>query len=171
MAAAVDQPDRPARADAAARPGSRAPASGPYARPGNGGAGRDQPVEWTFAATLRRFRLRTGRSQNALGRVVALDASYIHRLESGERDTPTRQVVDALARALALTPEERDTLLFAAGYVPPSLQKLGPHDSTVAVVLRLLTDDRLSPAARGDFRAVVETIAARWQHPRQISTA
>ncbi|MGI8913343.1 MAG: hypothetical protein ACR2JY_06075, partial [Chloroflexota bacterium] len=74
-----------------------------------------------------------------------------------------RQVVEALAHALRLTPSEWDGLLFAAGYVPPSLQKLGPHDSTVAAITRLLTDDCLSPASRADFRAVVETVAARWQ--------
>ena len=116
-----------------------------------------------FASTLRRYRLRSGLSQNALAKVVGIDASYINRLESGEREAPTREVAHALARALALFPEEVDCLLFAAGHVPPGLQKLGPADSTIAAVTRLLTNDRLSPEARADFRAVVETIAERWQ--------
>ena len=117
----------------------------------------------TFESTLRRYRLRAGISQNALAKVVGINASYINRLESGEREAPTREVAHALARALALVPEETDRLLFAAGHVPPSLQKLGPADSTIAAVTRLLTNDRLSPEARADFRAVVETIAIRWQ--------
>ena len=117
----------------------------------------------TFESTLRRYRLRAGISQNALAKVVGINASYINRLESGEREAPTREVAHALARALALVPEETDRLLFAAGHVPPSLQKLGPADSTVAAVTRLLTNDHLSPEARADFRAIVETIAIRWQ--------
>jgi transcriptional regulator with XRE-family HTH domain len=116
-----------------------------------------------FGSTLRRYRLRAGLSQNALAKVVGINASYINRLESGEREAPTREVAHALARALTLAPEEVDRLLFSAGHVPPSLQKLGPADSTVAAVTRLLTNDRLSPEARADFRAVVETIAIRWQ--------
>jgi transcriptional regulator with XRE-family HTH domain len=124
-----------------------------------GDAGMDE----SFGPVLRCFRQRAGISQNALAKVAALDASYVHRLESGERGTPTRPVVDALAQALTLAPEERDQLLFAAGYVPPSLQRLGPRDPTLAAVVRQLTDERLSPASRADFRAVVETIAARWQ--------
>ena len=116
-----------------------------------------------FGNTLRRYRLRAALSQNALAKVVGINASYINRLESGEREAPTREVAHALARALNLGPEEVDRLLFSAGHVPPSLQKLGPADSTVAAVTRLLTNDRLSPEARADFRAVVETIAIRWQ--------
>jgi len=117
-----------------------------------------------FGSTLRRYRLRAGLSQNALAKIVGINASYINRLESGEREAPTRDVAAALGRALGLAPEELDRLMFSAGHVPPSLQKLGPADSTVAAVTRLLTNDRLSPEARADFRAVVETIAIRWQH-------
>jgi transcriptional regulator with XRE-family HTH domain len=116
-----------------------------------------------FGSTLRRYRLRAGLSQNALAKVVGINASYINRLESGEREAPTREVAHALARALGLASEEVDRLLFSAGHVPPSLQKLGPADSTVAAVTRLLTNDHLSPEARADFRAIVETIAIRWQ--------
>lgn len=124
-----------------------------------------------FASTLRHFRLRAGLSQYALAKVVGINASYINRLESGEREAPTREVSQALAKALMLSAEEVDRLLFSAGHVPPSLQKLGPGDSTVAAITRLLTNDRLSPEARADFRAVVETIAIRWQNDHVAATA
>lgn len=120
-------------------------------------------MDESFGAVLRRFRLRAGLSQNALGKMAGVNTSYCNRLESGVRETPTREVAHALARALALSAEEVDRLLFSAGHVPPSLQKLGPADPTIAAVTRLLTNDRLSPEARADFRAVVETIAVRWQ--------
>lgn len=121
------------------------------------------PLVADFAATLRRFRLRSGLSQNALAGIAGINASYVNRLERGEREAPTRQVACGLARALALSAEEVDCLLVSAGHAPPSLQKLGPTDSTITAVTRLLTDDRLSPETRADFRAVVETIASRWQ--------
>lgn len=115
-----------------------------------------------FGSTLRRYRLRAGLSQNALSRIVGINASYVNRLESGERELPGREVALALGKALSLAPEEIDRLVFASGYVPPSLQKLGANDSTISAVTRLLTDDRLSPECRADFRAVVETMAIRW---------
>ena len=124
-----------------------------------------------FGSTLRRFRVRAGLSQNALAKIVGINASYINRLESGEREAPTREVAQALARALSLATEEVDRLLFSAGHVPPSLQKLGPADSTVAAITRLLTNDRLTPEARADFRAVVETIAIRWQCNHAVPSA
>lgn len=75
-----------------------------------------------FGSTLRRFRLRAALSQNALAKIVGINASYINRLESGEREAPTRAVAQALARALSLAIEDVDRLLFSAGHVPPSLQ-------------------------------------------------
>src|SRR5690348_13016603 len=132
----------------------------------------------SFGETLRYFRLRAGLSQYALAKRVGINASYCNRLESGEREAPTREVASALARALALATEEVDRLLFSAGHVPPSLQKLGANDSTIAAVTRTLTNDRLTPACRADLRAVVETICIRWtgnyaipvQHPDVIDS-
>ena len=120
-----------------------------------------QAMTEDFASTLRRFRLRAGLSQNALAKTVGINASYINRLEHGEREAPTRDIAHAMAQALRLSTEEVDRLLFSADHVPPSLQKLGPADSTIAAVTRLLTNDRLSPEARADFRAIVETVAIR----------
>ena len=119
-----------------------------------------------FGAVLHHFRLRAGLSQNALAGIVGVNASYINRVERRQRGAPSRRVVLALARGLALSRRETDCCCVVAGLAPPSLQRLGPADSTVAAVLDVLTDDRLSPAALADFRAVVETLAYRWQRQR-----
>ncbi|GEM_PF-759841 len=128
--------------------------------------GADSVAPGDFGSTLRAFRARAGWSQNALAKTAGLDASYINRLERAEREAPTRETALALARALRLCPGEVDRLLFSAGHMPPSIEQLGPDDSTLAAVVRVLTDDRLAPEARADFRAVVETIADRWQRRR-----
>lgn len=125
-----------------------------------------------YGITLRRYRLRARLSQNALAHRIGVDASYLNRIESGVRGAPSYDIALSLARTLARSAEELDRLLCAAGYVPPRLQKLGPADSTVAAVLAVLTDDRLTLEARADFRAVVETVAARWaRDARDGSTA
>ena len=124
-----------------------------------------------FGSTLRRFRLRAGLSQNALAKIVGINASYINRMESGEREAPTREVVTALARSLTLAVEDTDRLYASAGQLPPSLQKLGPADSTIAAVTRLLTNDRLTPESRADFRAIVETMVIRWQPMAPVARA
>ena len=116
----------------------------------------------SFGSYLRRYRLRAALSQNALAKRVGINASYVNRLESGEREAPTRDVCLALIRPLALATEEVDRLLFSAGHVPPSLQKLGPADSTIAAVTRTLTNDRLTPECRADLREVIETVCIRW---------
>ena len=130
----------------------------------------DDPAT-SFGELLSCLRLATGVSQNALGREAGVNASYINRLERGERATPTREVVLALARALQATPQEQDHLLMTAGYVPPSLQQLGPADSTLVAVGRLLIDGHLTPEWLAAFRAVVETIAAGWGSSRDAGPA
>lgn len=75
------------------------------------------PVD-TFGGVLARYRLRGGLSRNELGKRTGVDASYVSRLESGERGAPSRAVVEALARALDLGELARDRLLLAAGYTP-----------------------------------------------------
>lgn len=119
-----------------------------------------------FGELLRHYRERSKLSQNRLAGLCGVNASYVNRLEAGEREAPTRQVALALARELDLSIEETDRLLFTAGHVPPTLLKLGAADSTVAAVTRLLTNDHLPPEVRADYRAVVEVISARWQGGR-----
>lgn len=116
-----------------------------------------------FADLLHHFRLRAGRSQVALGHAAGVNASYINRLESGDRAAPTGAVALALAAGLELSPEETDRLLWSAGCLPPSLAALAVGDPTLLAVARLLGDRRLSPAARADFRACVAAMARRWR--------
>lgn len=135
------------------------------------GPGPWMPTTNEFGAVLRGYRERAAMSQSALAKKVGMHASYISRLESGEREAPTRDVCLALIRPLALATEEVDRLLFSAGHVPPSLQKLGASDSTITAVTRLLTNDRLTPESRADFRAIVETMAIRWQPMAPVAMA
>ena len=116
----------------------------------------------TFGALLRAYREAAGSSQLALARQVGVDSGYISRLEAGTRATPSRELAQALGAALDLPAEGRDRLLAAAGYLPTSLASVGLDDPTVALVLRLLADERIPPGEVEEFRQIVRLVARRW---------
>ena len=64
----------------------------------------------SFAALLRRFRLATGLSQEALAERAGLSARAISDLERGVRQAPYRETVHLLAGALGLTGADRAAL-------------------------------------------------------------
>lgn len=65
---------------------------------------------------LQSFREKRGLSQAKLGRLTDFSASFISRIESGERGT-TRKSVLRLAAGLRLDDERTNDLLHAFGYV------------------------------------------------------
>jgi len=121
----------------------------------------DHPLT-TFGELLSCLRLAAGVSQRALGHEARVHASYVNRLERGERATPTREVVLALSRSLGATPTERDRLLWLAGHLPVRLQQLGVGDATLATLVQFLTNDALPAEAKDGFRWCVESLAALW---------
>lgn len=125
----------------------------------------------TFGLALRQCRIRSKLSQNALAGRAGVNASYINRLESGERGAPTDGVVTCLATAMGLSSEETDSLLFAAGYLPLSLKELGPYDTTIQAVLRVLGNTKLSNESQADYRAVIECLCYHWDHVGVANTA
>lgn len=116
-------------------------------------------------------RARAGLSTVQLGRRAGVDGSYISRIESGERPHVERATLARIGAALGLDPSAIDALLIAGGYAPDWLRALDPEDSTVAAVGRALTDEAMTPGARADFRAVVETIAGRWVPAAAVAPA
>lgn len=97
----------------------------------------------TFATALRRYRKRCHYSQAGLARMAGFNHSYISRLESGNRETPTREAIDALATAMVLDAADRDALMIAGGYVPAG------YDAD------LLALTRLSDTGKHAVRAVM----------------
>jgi non-specific serine/threonine protein kinase len=67
-----------------------------------------------FGAQLRRYRERSGLSQEALADLTQLAATGVAALERGRRRRPYPDTVRRLADALALSPEERATFGAAA---------------------------------------------------------
>lgn len=60
-----------------------------------------------------------GLRREELARLAGLSVEYVVRLEQGRATSPSGQVVAAIARALQLSPGERDQLYRAGGLLPP----------------------------------------------------
>lgn len=105
-----------------------------------------------FGELLRRYRLRQRTSQLDLGMMAGLNASYISRLESGVRGVPSRECIDLIANALRLHTDERNELLYAAGYVV--------HDPLVAEALAILADATIPLAVRLRLRSDIAAVVA-----------
>jgi len=117
----------------------------------------------SFGTLLRAFRERAGCSQNSLAKRVGLSPSYINRLERGEREAPTREVVEALANTLGLSAADRDRLTLAAGHPPSSLVALSGRDDVISLVADVLADESIPEEERNDFRQIIRLVARRWR--------
>ncbi|MFD1662059.1 helix-turn-helix transcriptional regulator [Streptomyces caeni] len=64
-------------------------------------------------------RRSAGLRREELALLAGISVDYVTRLEQGRAVHPSQQVVEALGRALRLSPAEREHLFRAAGLVPP----------------------------------------------------
>lgn len=88
-----------------------------------------------FGRTVRRWRDRVspeaaglpsgghrrapGLRREELAMLAGISVDYVTRLEQGRAEHPSEQVVEALGRALRVSPAEREHLFHSAGLVPP----------------------------------------------------
>lgn len=72
----------------------------------------------SFGQIVTSVRKARGINQITLARKARITPSYLSRLENDDRPPPSRDVVQALAAALELSPDEKDLLLVEAGYPP-----------------------------------------------------
>ncbi|MET1075318.1 MAG: helix-turn-helix transcriptional regulator [Umezawaea sp.] len=108
---------------------------------------RLDPADAGYARSARRRA--PGLRREELAELAGLSHEYVLRLEQGRATNPSGQVVSALARALHLSPAERDQLFRAAGLLAPRDQTVGTH---VPPSIRRLVD-RLGDLPIGVFAA------------------
>src|SRR5215469_945871 len=89
---------------------------------------------WRDRLTPAAAGLPSGRARRAVGlrredlaELAGISVDYVVRLEQGRADTPSAQVVSALARALRLSRHERDHLYRLAGLQPPPDAMITDH--------------------------------------------
>ena len=116
----------------------------------------------TFAELLAEYMARTGISDAELARSIGVRRQTIFRCKEGLVSRPRhRDDVLRCARRLRLTPEERDTLLVAAGFPPEDVPALpvtiSPAESSLALpahVVEVATPRVSQPVRR--------TLPLRW---------
>jgi transcriptional regulator with XRE-family HTH domain len=96
-----------------------------------------------------------GLRREEVASLAGISVDYLIRLEQGRAANPSEQVLASLARALRLTPDERDHLYRRAGHAPPSRASISAH--LTPGVQRLI--DRLADAAVGVYDASWTLIA------------
>lgn len=67
-----------------------------------------------LGATLQYLREQRGLSLRELARLAGIDHAYIYRLENGDKESPSTEVLAKLTRALKLGKRESDILKFVA---------------------------------------------------------
>ncbi len=111
----------------------------------------------TFPEVLADYRKRSGLSQSDIARRAGLSASYVNRLESGDRQPNSRDLVLGLAKALSLSPDDTDRLLLSARYARES-ESLAEAHPLVGLVARLVSDDHVTQEQITLLEAVANTI-------------
>jgi transcriptional regulator with XRE-family HTH domain len=72
-----------------------------------------------FGDLLKRFREERKFTLRDLGKLSDLDHAYIHRLETGKKDTPSDDTLKALTKALKLNSREANILRALLGHQAP----------------------------------------------------
>ena len=87
-----------------------------------------------FGDALKTLRKRSDKSRYRLAQYSGINQAYVQRLETGERNNPSRDVVLMLAFALvensdSVSVNDVDFLLLAAGYAP--LRRRGERSNSI----------------------------------------
>jgi transcriptional regulator with XRE-family HTH domain len=88
---------------------------------------RDRVAPETAGLPAGGHRRAAGLRREELALLAGISADYITRLEQGRASHPSAQVVETLARALRLSPPEREHLFHLAGLTPPGPGTVPAH--------------------------------------------
>ena len=76
----------------------------------------------TFGSLVRLYRRRAGLTQQRLADALALDFTYISKIERDKAAPPAREKIGLAAVVLKLTPGERDELFLRAEKLPAEVE-------------------------------------------------
>jgi len=113
-----------------------------------------------FSVFLQRLREARRLSLREFARLADVDHAYVHRLETGEKESPSEEVLSKLVRALKAPKRDAEILRYLAtnSAAQVGLAEYALEDSTV-------TPDELATAAtvayRGSVRRDYKTIIER----------
>jgi transcriptional regulator with XRE-family HTH domain len=111
-----------------------------------------------FGTLVRRLREVRSLSLRELGQLSGIDHAYIHRLETGEKEAPSDDVVSRLLRALKPNKRQESVLRFLNGrnVATELVDPLIVDDDEIAV-------EDFESAAQMSFRGKKPASAAEWR--------
>jgi transcriptional regulator with XRE-family HTH domain len=114
-----------------------------------------------LGSVLRALREKRGLSLRELGQLAEVDHAYIHRLETGAKESPSEEVLGKLTRALKAEKRETQILRYVADH----------PDADAGLVMHVLEDENVtydefagaaSMAFRGsgrpDYKKMIERV-------------
>ncbi len=119
----------------------------------------------TFGEHLARLLANRQRSQQSLAHDCGYDHSYISRLVSGRRSSPSAETIMCICDALDCTASERGHLLYTAGFVPDHAL------TSLVIALRIMARDA-GLDATDTQRVLDDTLVALglpWEERRQYT--
>jgi HTH-type transcriptional regulator, competence development regulator len=109
---------------------------------------------------LQRLREERGLSLRELAQLADVDHAYIYRLESGDKESPSEEVLSKLIRALKIGKREADMLRFLAAHTEtdPALVKHVLDDRTISYEIFTSVAGAAFRGTRPDYQKLVERV-------------
>jgi HTH-type transcriptional regulator, competence development regulator len=116
-----------------------------------------------FGAALKRFREERTLSLRELSTLSEVDHAYIHRLESGDKAAPSKEILEKLARGLKLAPHKRQLLemLSVSGPIDAGLMNFALKEPTrinAVLVAATMSFRGTRPTTEGEWAKKIEMI-------------
>jgi len=115
-------------------------------------------IESSFGTILRRLREARGLSLREVGQLSGFDHAYVHRLETGEKESPSEDAVAQIVRALRPSKRQERVLRFLIGrdVAPDLLDPAIIDDPDIDL-------DDFESAAQMSFRGKKPSGPAEWR--------
>lgn len=114
-----------------------------------------------FGVLLQWLREQRGLSLRELAQLAGIDHAYIYRLEAGEKESPSEEILTKLVRALKTGKREADMLRYLAEHpdVDPGLVAHALADATVTIEeFSSVAGVAFRGAGRPDYPKLVERV-------------
>ncbi len=110
---------------------------------------------------LQWLREERGLSLRELGQLADVDHAYIYRLEAGDKESPSEEILSKLTRALKVGKREADMLRYLAEHseTDPTLVKHALDDKTITYeIFTSVAGAAFRGTARPDYQKLVERV-------------
>ena len=109
---------------------------------------------------LQHLRNKRGLSLRELSQLTGVDHAYIHRLETGAKESPSKEVLSKLIRALKVDKREVDMLRYLAEHTQTDSELVGSvlADKTITYEVFVMTAGASFRGTRPDYPKLIERV-------------